>query len=342
MKKHTPSITFCLLLVAVLFLTSLFPCASVEAAQNNIAKRLGVEVKENMEEDTEAAPAPADGKIRITDDTGHELVFDTPVTRVVALYGALNELLLALGLEHIIVGRTAADSHLTPLQSLPVVGTHMRPNMERILSLKPDVILQFLGRKEAETLGLGLRKLGVPVIFFKLETFDDMFRALETLGKIAGDEGSARALIKSYRDRLGDLNNALLDVRRVPVIYEVRYPHLLVAGRESIVNNIILLAGGRNIITAPTKIIRLDEEYLINHNPEAYIIQKGPMNTNPRPVEERPHYATMQAVQNDRVLLVDELAFARPGPRAIESAEMLARWLHPTIDFDLLKEEDDK
>ncbi len=326
-------------LICLCLFTLLAPCAPADAAQNTIAKHLGIEVVEEDKAETEAtAPMPSDGKIRITDDTGHELIFDAPVTRVVALYGALNELLLALGLDHIIVGRTAADKHLTALQSLPVVGTHMRPNLERILSLKPDVILQFLGRKEAETLGLGLRKLGVPVIFFKLETFDDMFRALELLGTIAGSDKSARALIKQYRDRLGDLNNALLDVRRVPVIYEVRYPHLLVAAKESIINNIILLAGGRNIITAPTKIIRLDEEYLINHNPEAYIIQQGPMNPKPKPIEERSHYSTIQAVRNGRVLIVDELAFARPGPRAIDSAEMLARWLHPEIDFDLLKE----
>ncbi len=310
-----------------------------DAAQNDITKRLGVELEGDAEEELVVTPSP-DGKIHIVDDTGHTLTFDVPATRVVALYGAFTEMLLALGLQNSIVGRTAADKHLTAIEDLPIVGTHMRPNIEKILSLQPDVIVQFLGRQDTETLGLGLRQMGIPVIFFRLETFDDMFRALITLGKLTNAEHTARTLVAEYRDRLGDLNNALLDQKRVPLVYEVRYPHLLAVAKESMADSIIHVAGGRNIITSPTKFIRLDEEHLAKLDPEAYIIQKGPMNIDPQPVHERPHYAGMRAVKNNRVLIVDEVAFARPGPRAIDSAEMLARWLHPHINFDLFRDED--
>ena len=111
------------------------------------------------------------------------------------------------------------------------------------------------------------------------------------------------------------------------VFYEVRYPNLLAAGRASIVDEIIRHAGGRNVLDAPQKLVRCNEEMLVALDPEAYILQQGPMNPAPQAPAERPHYRGLSAVRSGRVLLVDEHLFARPGPRSVEAAERLARWL---------------
>ncbi len=282
-----------------------------------------------------AIPADTGQQIKVVDDTGYELVLQKPAKRVLALYGAFNELMLALGLKDLLVGRTASDSAIEGLQHLPAVGTHMRPNIELILSLKPDVIIQFMGRQEAESLALGLRGYDVPVLMFNMETFEDMFRVIEKLGQVTGHAKVAETLVKRYKDRLGDLRRILMDEKRVRVFYEVRYPNLLAAGPESIVNDIIQIAGGRNVITLSGRVLRINEEELVDKRPEAYIVQEGPMNPEPTPVGSRPNFATLPAVQNGRVLVVDQLSFARPGPRAIDAAESLARWLHPTVNFDV-------
>ncbi len=279
---------------------------------------------------------PAKGQeIRVVDDTGYELVLPKPAQRVIGLYGALSELMLALDLGHTLVGRTAADINVEGLKHLQAVGTHMRPNPELIVSLKPDVVLQFLGRKEASTLGLGLRKLGVPVLLFRLESFEDINSVLLRLGALGGAQAKAQALVQSYTSRIGFLRTLLMDEPRVSLFYEVRYPNLLGAGGKSIVTDIMSVAGGRNVLTSSDRVVRLNEESLLLKNPEAYIIQTGPMNPDPKPLEQRPHYTQLQAVQNNRVLWVRELNFARPGPRAIDAAEQLARWLHPAVNFDV-------
>ena len=74
-------------------------------------------------------------------------------------------------------------------------------------------------------------------------------------------------------------------------------------------------------------------EALIKRDPEVYIIQKGPMNRNPSLPSERPHFHVLDAVKEGRVLVVDEQAFSRPGPRSIEAVEELARFLHPERFF---------
>ncbi len=273
--------------------------------------------------------------IRIVDDTGYTLELKAPAKRVIGLYGALSELMLALDLGHTLVGRTAADRRVAGLEHLPAVGTHMRPNPELIVGLKPDVILQFLGRNEAASLGLGLRKMGIPVLLFRLESFEDMFSVLLRLGTMGGAQAKATELVAGYRKRIGDLRNVLMDVPRVSVFYEIRYPNLLGAGPKSIITDIIAVAGGRNVVTTQDRVVRLNEEELIYKNPEAYIIQKGPMNPDPEPLSQRPHYATLQAVKNNRILEVSELEYARPGPRAVDAVEKLARWLHPTVNFSV-------
>ncbi len=274
-------------------------------------------------------------QIRIIDDTGYELVLTEPPSRLLALYGAISELVLALDAGYLLVGRTAADVSIEGLQHLPAVGTHMRPNPEIIMSLKPQVVLQFLGRAEAESLGLGLRRLGVPVLLFRLQNFEDMFRVLEKLGVLIGKEEHAANLIMKFKKRLGHIRNVVMYAKRVPTFYEVRYPNLLGAGSLSMAHDIILTAGGSNVISTAERIVRLNEEELLRLNPTAYIIQKGPMNPDPKPLKDRPHYAHLAAFTQNKVLYVQELAFARPGPRAVETAEMLARWLHPTLDFSV-------
>lgn len=247
------------------------------------------------------------------------------------LYGALSELLLALGLDKRLVARTVADERIPALRPLPPVGTHMRPNMELIVACKPDVVIQLVGRHEAATLGQDLRRLGVPVLLFRMESFEDMFSVLQRLGVLAGTPERVQELERQYRARLEAVRQRVNAQPPVRVFYEARYPNLLGAGKDSIVNDIITWAGGRNVVTTHGKLVRLNEEELIRCNPDAYIIQQGPMNPAPAPLESRRHFDPLRAAQTGRVLMVDEIAFARPGPRAVDAVETLARWLHPAV-----------
>ena len=269
---------------------------------------------------TEAA-AP----IEVTDDTGVSVRLDRPATRIIALYGAYSELLLALDARNLLAARTVADAQLPELADLPAVGTHMRPNAELIVAQKPDLVLQLAGRREALLQTEALRKLGVNVLTFEMDSFDKMFGVLEKLGRLTGRERQAAGLIRDW-SALRARNAGRKPLR---VFYEVRYPNLLAAGQGSIVNEIIAAAGGENVVGDDKKLVRFNEEALIQADPDAYLIQKGPMNPDPQPLTERAHYRDLRAARAGRVLVVDEDRFARPGPRSVEAAEELEKWLHP-------------
>lgn len=156
---------------------------------------------------------------------------------------------------------------------------------------------------------------------------------LAKIGLLTGREQKAAALIKDWRARLAALKARYAGQKPVRVFYEVRYPNLLAAGKVSIVNEIIACAGGENVVGEEKKLVRFNEEALIQADPDVYLLQKGPMNPDPESLERRPHYKELRAARTGRVLVVDEDRFARPGPRAVDAAEELARWLHPQACF---------
>ena len=266
--------------------------------------------------------------IVITDDTGATVTFAQPVKRVIALYGAFNEIFLALGAGDLLVARTAADGNLPELAALPAIGTHMRPNAELVLAQQPDVVLQLEGRSEAQTQTENLRSLGLKVLTFEVNSFERLFEVTETLWRLAGREDKAQTIVNGWKSRVQALRSRNAGKPVARVFYEVRYPNLLAAGRGGISSEILALAGGENVVSDGKKLVRYSEESLIAADPDAYIIQKGPMNPAPTPLAERDHYKDLRAQRAGRVLVVDEERFARPGPRALDAAEELDSWLH--------------
>ncbi|MBW2709569.1 MAG: ABC transporter substrate-binding protein [Deltaproteobacteria bacterium] len=268
--------------------------------------------------------------MRIVDDLGQRITLPHPAMRIIALYGAYNEILAAMGLEERLVGRTKADSLPPSILSKPSIGTHMRPNVEMILGLKPDLIIQSAGRKDSMTVVHQLKDEGLQAAVFHPINFENLFSVIERLGVLTGESSRAEELIDSLQSRLTKVEHRLQGINHRPrVFFEVRYPNLLAAGRGSIVNDIILRAGGVNCIEHKKKLVRIGMDTLIKQSPEVYIIQRGPMNKNPSNPSERPNFHVLGPVKTNKIMFVDEQVYSRPGPRSVRAVEALAAFLHP-------------
>ena len=265
------------------------------------------------------------GAAQIRDDLGQEVSLAVPPQRIVSLYGGLTEVLAALGLADKLVAGIQGDNRLA---NLPRVGTHLQPNVEMILALKPDLVVQGGVAK-----GLpALRKLeaeGVPVAMFAPHDFPGLFSMIRRLGALTARSEAAASLIREMEDHLAQTARRLQGLRPVRVFFEVRYLNLLAAGRGSMVNDIITRAGGVNVVESPQELSRFDLEALLHADPEVYVIQQGPMNKSPEDIYSRPYFKELRAVKARRVLLVDEGLFSHPGPRSAAAVEQLARFLHP-------------
>ena len=264
----------------------------------------------------------------IMDDMGNTVRLEKPARRIIALYGAYNETLAGMGLEDRLVGRTNRDKMPPSIVSKPSIGTHMRPNVEMVVMLKPDLIIQDTHRSEGLTAVEQLKREGFTVAVFHPSSFCQFFSVVEKLGILTGEKERASRLIRSMEERLDSVKHFIGSIKNRPhVFFEVRYPNLLGAGKRSIVNDIIHYAGGVNCITIDKKLVRLNMESLIACNPKFYLIQKGPMNPDPIPISQRPHFNILEVVHEKNILVVDEYIFSRPGPRSVEAVEQLAHFI---------------
>jgi len=237
-----------------------------------------------------------------------------------------------MGRAELIVARTDADRSPERIAKLPVIGTHMRPNIEAVLAQKPDLVLQMAGRKEASLPVEALKKRGVPVAVFRAESFAELFSVIRRVGVLTAAPERAEAMVRGMEARLAALDARMATAKARPrVFYEVRSPDMLAAGGAGIVAEIVRRAGGDNCVADAGKFARVSEEEIIRLAPEVYIIQRGPMNPAPLPLTQRPRLRAIPAAKTGRAWFVDEKKYARPGPQSIAAAEELAGLLHPEL-----------
>jgi len=268
-------------------------------------------------------PASALATLSVTDDQGRQISLDAPATRIIALYGAFNEILADLGREDLLIARTATDDLPESIKAKPSIGTHLRPNAELILGLAPDLVIQLGGRGEAMEPVRFLEDRGLNVAVFDLENFEQLFSVMERLGTLTASTEQAAERIAFMRSELARIEAGNKDPRP-RVFFEARYPTLLAAGQGSMASEIIFRAGGENCVAAPDKLVRLGEEELLRLAPDIYLVQEGPMNPRPVPMAERHLFRTLACVNSGQVHTVDQKVFSRPGPRSLEAVRQLA------------------
>ncbi|WP_051257976.1 ABC transporter substrate-binding protein [Desulfovibrio cuneatus] len=283
------------------------------------------------EEITPPPPVLPVSPYTIQDDAGNTVTLAAPATRIVPMYAAFSQMLVHIGKGATIAARTNNDDAAP--QSAPVIGTHMRPNLEVAVALAPDMVLIPLGREEADQAALHMERLGFAVARFRLDSFEAMFSCIQRLGILTGAQAEAQQRIAALRQRLDAVAARWQEAGHKPsVFFEIRYPNLLGAGAGGMLHDVLTHAGGRNVLEAHTQAMaRVNEETLPALDPDVYVMQQGPMNKAALPPTQRPHFQTLRAVATGRWLAVPEHLFSRPSPQSVDAVEALHQFLYPQL-----------
>jgi iron complex transport system substrate-binding protein len=276
------------------------------------------------------AAGEARATVEVTDDFGERVVLASPARRVIALTGAATETLCAMGLCGLVAARTDADTQPPEVARLASIGTHMRPNLELVLAHAPDLVVQIAGRGESLEAAAAIRRMGIPVAVFDVHDFEGLFSMALRLGVLTGEVPAAESFVAGLRARLDRTAAALArETARPTVFVELRYPNLLAAGPQSMAADAVARAGGRLVPETPGRVVRLSEEELVRINPDVYVVEQGPMNPDPAPLADRPHYAELSAAAAGRTAVFTGRRLSRPGPESVAGVEELARLLFP-------------
>lgn len=263
---------------------------------------------------------PAGGAIEVTDDTGESIALSRPATRIVSLAPHATEMLFAVGAGSRIVGTVDFSDYPPPARTLPRVGGSSGLDLERIVAMRPDLIVGWASGSPARALER-LRELGFPVYLTEPRQLADIARSLERLGRLTGNDAAARAQARRFRARYRALAARYQGRPRVRVFYQVLDPLLISVNGEHLISEVLRLCGGENVFSAlPVLAPAISEESVLHADPEA--ILAGGTEDEWRAWRARWRERTaLTAVRRDALYLIPADLLHRLGPRVIDGAE---------------------
>ncbi|MBI9107856.1 MAG: ABC transporter substrate-binding protein [Spirochaetales bacterium] len=239
--------------------------------------------------------------------------------RIVSLAPSITETVFALGKGELIVGRTDYCNFPAEAGKVQSVGPIQQPNIETIISLKPDVVIASThAPKEAGDL---LANAGIKVkFFFEPQTFDDVYDVISQVAAEIGALAEAEALISDMKVRYSRLQSRALGDSRPSVYYVVGFGESgdWTAGGDTFIGAMLETAGGNNI-ASEIRGWSFSLEKLVESDPDIIIIGEGQKDL----FKQTPIYSELSAVKTNRVYGIDEDVISRQGPRLIEGLEIL-------------------
>jgi iron complex transport system substrate-binding protein len=270
----------------------------------------------------------------VTDQINREVVLKAAPQRIVSLSPSNTEIAYAIGLGDKMVGVTDYCNYPEEALKVAKVGGFSKPNMEAVLALQPDLVLA--GNKHEEQVKK-LEEMNIPVLVLVPESMNEVFEAITMVGKAAGKNQEADALVSDMKNRLettASKVSAIPEQDRVRVYYEVSSDPLMSAGSASIINEVISRAGGKNIFAdLAERYPKISQEVLIERDPQfiLYPGSHGSQGFDPKEIAARPMWNKISAVKENKLFTVNADTISRPGPRLIEAVEKLAAIFYPEV-----------
>lgn len=269
----------------------------------------------------------------IKDDLGFPYTLGSSPQRIVSLAPNVTEILFALGLEEEVIGVTRYCNYPQKALKKEKIGGMVNPDLEKIISLQPDLVIAFRGNPLR--LIHRLKDLQLPVFVLEQGTsLESVFSLIRKIGKITFRENHAAALIDSLQKDLYRIQACLANVERIPKVYiNIHGKGLWTCGKNSFLNDLIVKAKGLNIASeTPRSWVAYNREELIHQNPELIIViarSKKDFSEIKEWFMREAHLESIQAVQKESIHFFDEDLITRPGPRIFRALEQISRILHP-------------
>lgn len=264
----------------------------------------------------------------LTDDAGRAVSLPVKVDRVVSLAPNLTEIVFAVGGGDRLVGRTSYCDYPAEAKSVAEVGDTLHPSIERIISLKPQVVLVSTA-SQLEVFTQQLQNQNIAVFVTDPHDLEGVFRTVAQLGEMLGKNGQAAALVQTLRQRTSAVEQAVKDKPPVRVFYQLSGEPLYTAGHDAFVTDLMRRAGATSVTAElPGAWPKYSSESALAAKPEAIILPTGgSMGAANANVTEA--LRKSPAVQQGRVYKINDDHLVRPGPRAVDGLEEMARALHP-------------
>ena len=233
---------------------------------------------------------------------------------VISLSPALTELVCHLGREDRLAARSTACDWPESVKNLPTAGNFAEPELERILAMKPALVVSnmFVNPKDADA----LRRAGIAVELHPCDSFADYREWVELMGRLLDCPDEAAAELKRADARIAEFEAELEHSGRKPLraLYVIWDSPLLTAGADTLPDALGRLAGLENIVKTEKGYPSISLEFVLKEDPDVIV-----WFAHGKDWKSNPSWSGIRAVRTEHVLVPrDDSALLRPGPRMFD------------------------
>ena len=268
------------------------------------------------------AGAAAASEVRVADDSGRMLVLAQPARRVISLAPDLTELMFAAGAGSRVVGTVEYSNYPEAAKAIPRVGDSASLDLERIVALKPDVILVWQSGDAQRQLDK-LLSLGIPVFYSQSHHLSDVARSLEKLGRLAGTEAIASTVAGAFLAREAELRERYAARPPVRVFYQIWEKPLMTVNNDHLISDVIRLCGGQNVMGELKQLVPvISTEAVLEADPE--VIAGATAEPDMRgDLDNWKAWPRLLAVKRDNLFVIPTDLISRQTPRILDAAQQL-------------------
>jgi iron complex transport system substrate-binding protein len=263
----------------------------------------------------------------LTDEMGRKVVVPDHPHRVICLMPTVTDTVFALGAGDDVVGISDYTKYPAAALTKPSVGDLIKPSIETILSLHPDLVIGTQPKGPMEVTDQ-LERAGVPIFLVSPHGIAGIFQSIESVGTALNRTPQADALVHSLQQRVDAVRTRTKDLPAPRVFMPIWYDPITTIGKNAFITEVIEAAGGRSVTDdLSTEWPQISMEIVLERAPDALLLVRGGKTTL-KVLQDRPGWSSMTAIKARRAYYVDDrINFA--SPIAIDALEDLAKQFHP-------------
>jgi iron complex transport system substrate-binding protein len=260
----------------------------------------------------------------VVDDAGRTVALARTPQRIVSIAPGATEMLFAAGAGHRVIATVEFSDEPAAAKSVPRIGDASAIDMERVVALRPDVVVVWAGGSNVGQVNQ-LERLKVPLYRHKVEKLTDIPVSLRRLGDLTGTRAVAEKAALDVEARLAKLRELYSKTSNPTVLLEVWNRPIYTVGGTHMMTDSLRLCGARNVFAdlkeqGPS----VDTEAVIGRDPEM-IVAVAPPGVADEWLSEWKRFGTMRAVKNNRLIAFEDTRLSRLGPSTIAGTEALCK-----------------
>jgi len=265
--------------------------------------------------------------LKIKDSYNREITIDKEPQRVISLAPNISEVVGAVGKLDKLVGRTNYCDYPAEVKNVQSVGTLKDPSIEKIVELKPDVVIASTHFSKEVLSKLEALNIKVVVLYGE-ENFDGVYNTISQVAKVLNANEAANKVISDMKAKVASVKAKVKELNKPSVYYVVGYGKYgdFTSGKDTFISQVIEMAGGKNAANDVTG-WKYSVEKLVEKNPDMLICSKSKNAKDG--IKATPGYMDLNAVKTNKLYEIDNNLLDRQGPRIANGLEEMAKLIHP-------------